>query len=175
MPSRSGDMANDEVPQLSFKFCSPSCPCTRTAVSSLCGACAGMGLLRLRRSNGGSGRHGKQRSTSDPTYEARIQVALQGVASGIYPSLTAADIAHNPRFSALFQSSGKTCARNPPLKHATHAQVPALNFDTMDLCLSFTTIDPPSFQPQAIGNHTQSYPHSTSWLQDDIYDQVYDA
>jgi hypothetical protein len=80
------------------------------------------------------------------------------------------DIAQNPRFSALFQVSGKTCARNPPIMNNTHSQEPALNFDPMVSHLSFSIVDSPSLQPQAIREHTQTYPHYTAWPQDDIYD-----
>jgi len=40
-------------------------------------------------SKGGSGRLGKKRATSDPTYESQIQ-ALNGLASGLYKSVSAA-------------------------------------------------------------------------------------
>ena len=48
-----------------------------------------MSLLCLRRSNGYSST-GKHRSSSDPTYEARIQMALEGLVSGLYKSVSAA-------------------------------------------------------------------------------------
>jgi len=49
---------------------------------------AGMGLVRIRKSS--SGRRGKLRASSDPTYESRIQAAIQGIANGLYKSIAAA-------------------------------------------------------------------------------------
>ena len=77
-----------------------------------------------------------------------------------------ADIALNPRFSALFQTTGKTSARNPSI---IHPQVPALSFDTKDSHSSFSAVESPSLQSQASGTHTQSYPQSMSQPQDDVY------
>ncbi|KAG1727550.1 DDE superfamily endonuclease-domain-containing protein [Suillus paluster] len=47
-----------------------------------------MGLVRIRKSI--SGRRGKLRASSDPTYESRIQAAIQGIANGLYKSIAAA-------------------------------------------------------------------------------------
>ena len=52
-------------------------------------------LRRLRRSKGGSGRSGKLRATSNPTYESRIQVALNGLENDLYKSVAAAARAQN--------------------------------------------------------------------------------
>ncbi|KIK75418.1 hypothetical protein PAXRUDRAFT_835684 [Paxillus rubicundulus Ve08.2h10] len=49
-----------------------------------------MALVRLCRTEGNSGRRGKLHATSDPTYESRINAAIQGLANGLYKTLAAA-------------------------------------------------------------------------------------
>ncbi|KAG2079203.1 hypothetical protein BDR04DRAFT_1086342 [Suillus decipiens] len=54
-----------------------------------------MGLVCIRKSI--SGRRGKLRASSDPTYESRIQAAIQGIANGLYQSVAAAAKEQNDR------------------------------------------------------------------------------
>ena len=91
------------------------------SVIACCWSCI---IVRLRKSS--SRRRGKPRASSDPTYESRIQAAIQGIAKGLYKSIADAAMDQNVSYCEF--------VKDKPVA------VPARMTTVLLHCLAFPTI-----------------------------------